>query len=227
MKQILPLVFFLFLVLSGFSQLIVEPAIVDGKVDKGKIDLEFIISNAGSEPDSYFWDLLRTESFPREWEIQVCDCVSCYAFGTETAFCDTPCSVDPGEQFVFKVSIRPNGVLAVGILEFRLYEVCQDDSSIMVNTTLTYNISETSSTISIDKSDSYIYPNPALNYFQLSGDEEVECIEILDMTGSVISLDSHKSGQRHYVTDLDKGIYLVRMMDKTNEVVKVARLITD
>jgi len=224
MKQTLLIFFFAMASMTGFSQLVIDSANVEGDSNSERISLQFTITNTGTQIDNYYWDLERTGTFPDEWDIQVCDCFTCYDWGFESGSCDEPCTMEPGERFTFYVYIRPNGVVADGSLEFELFDVCGDDSTVKANTTLTYLISPPSSTATLDDSNILIFPNPAFNSFQINDDAAIKSIVVYNIVGKEMLAESHNSGQRHDVKDLDKGIYLVRMMDKTNEVVKVVRL---
>lgn len=224
MKQILLTLLLGLFSMTAFSQLVIENTQIEGDSRSNRLTLYFTVHNTGTDAESYFWDIDRMASFPAEWEISVCDCFTCYDWGQETALCDEACQIEPQDSFVFTVYVNPNGVDADGELSFKLLQSCGDDSTQKASNTLTYLVSTSSSTSSVDDSNIVIYPNPAFNSFQIADDEGIENIVIYNIVGKQMIAERHKTGQRHDVTDLEKGIYLVRMMDKTNEVVKVVRL---
>lgn len=69
-----------------------------------------------------------------------------------------------------------------------------------------------------------LFPNPTSDRFSLSDDEGVKNIRIYTIIGKEIKSFDHMVGQSHPVDDLQRGIYIVRLFDSQNEVLKVLRL---
>lgn len=68
-----------------------------------------------------------------------------------------------------------------------------------------------------------IYPNPVENIFRINNPEKISItsIEIMDMSGKIIR--SLKGSEEYNVSDLQKGIYLIKI--KSSEISKITKLI--
>ena len=69
-----------------------------------------------------------------------------------------------------------------------------------------------------------IYPNPTSDFFMVEHDAKVERVVVYNWIGKQLESYSHYKGRNYNVKDLDKGIYIVRLFDKKNNLVKVLRL---
>ncbi|HQK38622.1 MAG TPA: T9SS type A sorting domain-containing protein, partial [Flavobacterium alvei] len=69
----------------------------------------------------------------------------------------------------------------------------------------------------------YLYPNPATNYFTLNA--TTSKVEIYSITGQLVKSFANQSEENQYsISDLNQGIYLVKVVDENNEL-KVMRLL--
>jgi len=69
-----------------------------------------------------------------------------------------------------------------------------------------------------------IYPNPTDDSFRINDDLSVKSIAIFNIIGKNVLTEKHIPSLGHDISTLQKGIYLVRLMDSKNETVKVIRL---
>lgn len=70
-----------------------------------------------------------------------------------------------------------------------------------------------------------VFPNPAMDYIQLSNNQIVDKIFLYDMIGKKVKYFSYRSSdEKFYVGDLRKGIYLVQLLDKNNEIISTKRI---
>ena len=70
-----------------------------------------------------------------------------------------------------------------------------------------------------------IYPNPATNYISIDNDENVKSITVFNLVGRKLKSfqDVHKN--EHYdVSNLPKGMYLVRVTDFSNKIITTQRI---
>lgn len=70
-----------------------------------------------------------------------------------------------------------------------------------------------------------LYPNPAVDGFQISNDELVESITIITATGERLLSQAHRSGHRIDTSELPAGSYLVTMFDKNSKSTGVERFV--
>jgi hypothetical protein len=229
LKKIMRLTFytlaFMLLTTGLFGQLKVESGAVKGKSTSERVALYFTVTNTSDQEQTFYWDLERSAQMPSDWELSVCDTNTCYDWGSESCPCDEPAKLAPGEEYTFIVNVDPNGIEANYGVDFRLLDKCED-SKVLDSGKLTYNISNavTSEKPKSTSSSIVIYPNPTFDTFEVTEDSAIKTIAIYNIVGKKVMSVEHRAGQLHDVTTLDEGIYLVRMLDATNEVVKVIRM---
>ena len=69
-----------------------------------------------------------------------------------------------------------------------------------------------------------VYPNPAKSYFSVTENEAVLTIELYNIVGRKLNSYEMKAGMKYDISDLQKGMYLVRLIDHNDKVVKTLRL---
>ena len=78
----------------------------------------------------------------------------------------------------------------------------------------------------IDRNLFNVYPNPATNEINVTSDEPLTNVTILDITGKIVYTSSEiTSNQTVNVSSLNRGIYMVQVM--TDNKTSVKRLILD
>ncbi len=72
--------------------------------------------------------------------------------------------------------------------------------------------------ISLEKNTLQLYPNPTADYFKLS--KEVKEVEIFDITGKQVKQFTNNiiKNNVYLITDLNKGIYFVRIKENSNKI---------
>ncbi len=69
-----------------------------------------------------------------------------------------------------------------------------------------------------------IYPNPVEDYFHLSRIEGVKYVSINNIAGREVKRFLVRGNQDFSISDLRKGVYIVRIFDTQDEPIKVVRL---
>ncbi|MEM7102234.1 MAG: T9SS type A sorting domain-containing protein [Bacteroidota bacterium] len=70
-----------------------------------------------------------------------------------------------------------------------------------------------------------IFPNPAYEYFKVSGNENIRKLVIYNIIGKkMMEYPVNHAGQQFEVTDLSRGIYLVRFFDDEENIIDTLRL---
>ncbi len=69
-----------------------------------------------------------------------------------------------------------------------------------------------------------IYPNPAIDFFHVNSQTPVGKVEIFNIIGKKIKILKNNNSGVFDVSDLRNGVYLVRIFNKHNKVLKVIRL---
>lgn len=85
----------------------------------------------------------------------------------------------------------------------------RENSSNPVSLTITYENPSTSLSNSVS-SDFSIYPNPANDFITINGLNKIENVQIIDLNGQIRNSIDNPSSEIS-ISDLDKGIYLLRV----------------
>jgi len=70
-----------------------------------------------------------------------------------------------------------------------------------------------------------IFPNPATHFIGLTNyDENIEQIHVYNILGRRMKTFEVSDDQRYYIADLNKGIYLVQLIDPEGKIVRTQRM---
>lgn len=69
-----------------------------------------------------------------------------------------------------------------------------------------------------------VYPNPVVNHFQITDNHIVSSIVVFDLLGKQVKKFQYRSGEKYFIGDLRKGIYLVQFKKSNNEVITTKRI---
>jgi len=229
---------FIILTFSLTAQLeFTAEANASGPADEGRIDYTFTITNAGSEQAKFWWVLDVPVDVPRDWIIAICDSNVCHPDNILMPDCDDAGAnyLDAGESITYyKVSIFNEDAdmnpipISPGIhdLVFRIIEDCAASPKVVVGEiTITFDAMMTDGLEDLEFNDAVVlYPNPSTGKFQISEDQNVSSIAVFNTVGKNILNSSHRKGQSHDISHLEKGLYLIRMMDRANNTLQVRRM---
>ncbi len=202
----------------------------DGFIDLSNPDFDLkayaTLKNEGDEPISIIWER-KIISAPEDWVVQVCDLNFCYdAIVYSNVAPDLnlnlPITLNPGEQTNMDVYVRPEGVSGFG--EVKL-EISNADTPDEVLLTGTYTFDALlSSLASRNKPRLAVYPNPATDYIEVQGAEQVSRLLIYNIVGQQMRSFRVTPGSRHYIGGLPTGLYLASLIGGNGEVLKTFRL---
>lgn len=68
-----------------------------------------------------------------------------------------------------------------------------------------------------------IFPNPAIDYVQISNNALVKKIVILNIFSKEVKSFQHYNNAQHDISDLKPGLYIIKMIDEKNKVLKSLR----
>lgn len=184
----------------------------------------FKVTNNNNSSITFWWKLVRDDDFPKEWKFQVCDANTCYFAGVEQCPPGNPNVMGGMETNAnFSVKIKPNGIASNTIMYYNMYS---DSDCTNLLTSLPINVSVGTSGTLLDKSNGALalYPNPTVDKFMLNNSKSVSKIEIYNIAGKKMKAFKVTPGMEYPVEDLRNGLYLVRLLDNKEKVVKVVRL---
>ncbi|MCB0642735.1 MAG: T9SS type A sorting domain-containing protein [Phaeodactylibacter sp.] len=69
-----------------------------------------------------------------------------------------------------------------------------------------------------------VFPNPAIDFISLKNPGTVQTIRIYNLVGRELRQFEVEMGKRYPVSDLPRGMYLVQMVDQSQNVIKTQRI---
>lgn len=234
MKHILHFAFFLLFSFSISAQVEISPVdlVVEKAVDLSdewtKVTGHSQMTNTTTDFVEVKWVITKIDG-PDEWIVQVCDSLACYAWGATSNVdasigLDAPTPMGGGEASRLDPSLRPLGVAGTG--NYRIdVALASDPANIIATNNYTFTITaETTNTEDFEKAAVKLFPNPASNFFQITENEFVNQVEIFNIVGKRMITTQHVNGRSYDISSFPNGLYLVRMMDDENEILKTMRL---
>jgi len=222
------LLFFLFLTFSGFGQITVldQDVTLVLTPDEDEVHVNIPVVNEYPNEVDFWWDIER-ETSPSEWEYKVCDLNTCYLWGFESCPCSMENAFPSGDTATMVFYLNPNDIEGTAVVNFRILDDCRKNpggSVGYVDIPITITVDASVSTTEEELADQVlVYPNPVSDIFKLKNDAYISDVVVYNIVGKKMLESSHKPGKSHNISHLNKGIYLVRLLDKSNNIVKVLR----
>jgi hypothetical protein len=185
----------------------------------GYFDVRTRVKNNTNNNLSLEWT--RTSiNIPSGWDVAVCD-EQCYTPGTATH----SLQLLPRQERDLRIVFYPKGNAGNGSVDLVLSESNSDNSSTTIHFAGTANSSSSTSGFVKKPTSIKIYPNPAVEYIQLDNTDGVSRIEIYNMVGTKVSTYNVNSpDDRFSVSELPRGLYLVRIYGRKGEILFTQRV---
>lgn len=179
------------------------------------------MKNEGNAQAIFYWKLEKPKFNP-DWRSQMCDLNDiCYNWNHDHS--GLPNNLASGVTGKMSLQLDHKAIADTGTIVLFLYSD-KEFTSKLDSMTVTLNIAgSTSSKILKSDNDISLFPNPASEYFRISGKQDVGKVEIFNMIGKSIKTFD-KSQPSYNSGDLRNGIYLVRIFDRKGKPLKVLRL---
>lgn len=217
----------LFLVMFGFglsAQLTVpEGTQASSSTDDTTFDFNhhFPVKNETNEQINAYWEIILDDDFPAEWETYLCDKNLCYTQFVRNCPANMVNEFLPGDESEWMFHVLPKGVVGEGTACIRIFY--PDNDSTFVDHCVDFSLTA-NDVKDIDLSQVSLYPNPTSDLFQIKSDEYVKAIGVYNVVGKQVAEMRHIAGQTHNIEYLKKGMYLVRLMDETGQIIKTMKL---
>ena len=208
------------------QDIIVNPDPVSMTVNHTSFDekVDFTLTNNTGENMEIYWSFEPVAGSPEEWLFFLCDFNLCYTPAVTSCPCSKPNFLSAGETGTFMMHINPNQVQGTGTVMLKILTVCDGTESIS-DIPITFTADDASSTEFEDLNNNItIYPNPTALTMSIKEDRDVKDIYIYNLVGKKVKAFQHNPGEAHDVSDLERGIYLVKMLNKEQNILKVSRL---
>jgi hypothetical protein len=220
-KNLLIFLFITFNLLLQAQQLLVSStyAVQQGRNNE-EIVPSVVVKNNSNRSMDLRWERVKN-NLPYGWESVVCD-KQCYSTLVESR----TFTLSAGESLSdFRVGFRPNGIDGAGNTEIRIYEVKNPSNSVTVSFTGNAQQSNNSNN-SVSNNILTIYPNPATEHIMLQDSNgEVKFLEVYNVMGrKVLDFTIVNSSAKYDVSELSRGMYMVRMLDKYKNIIRTQRI---
>lgn len=159
------------------------------------------------------WEIDRS-NLPASWSAMVCD-----RFCKEIENKPMQFFLNPNETLSnFRVLFSPNGQEGMANIELIIYEA---GNRAQTETSVLFNASAYSK-----GGGQKIYPNPASEHISLQDDDaSIRVLEIYNMVGrKVLEFSVNATNERYDITALPRGIYMVRLLDTSRNIVRTQRI---
>jgi len=170
-----------------------------------------------------FWKM-EFPNMKEKWEVQLCDLRLCYDYNARqsgTNLNNHTNVMDKGTH-VFEIGFYPRNVPGTGKAVLKLYG---DNQFTKLIKEIDINLyAGTTSSKDVNVNTIRVFPNPTTDYFQIANGSQVSKIVLYNVMGKEVKTFFNYNNANHDVSDLRKGIYMVRMLDAKNRVIKTVRL---
>jgi hypothetical protein len=223
MRDFTLLVCFLVLCFPSFGQISFSPDPIEVTANKSteNIQIDFELKNEGADTVFAAWTLDVNEQ-PGEWQYYVCDTENCYNFNQDVSSTSRPNIIPPGESIIVMFHTLPAEVQGEGAYTIKFFDLDFPDS-LKVEVPITVN-TITSSTSNLDIKGLSIFPNPTADFFRVNTGSLVSTIDVVSVIGKKMLSFKVEQGSFYDVTDLNPGMYYVRLLDDKGDSVKVMKL---
>lgn len=199
-----------------------SPAAINVPANVGDHKLEITFNNAHDSTYEVYWKIEKPSSFNSNWSTYICDLTTCYFFNVDQINPDKPNIVSQG-NFMFEFHLLPENYTGAATVKLNLYEDKQMTKQLL-SVNIPINVSSPTSTRDVSASSIKVFPNPTTDYFQVTNGSGVKKIVLFNVLGKEVKSFQNTNNAIHDIGDLKKGLYIVRMFDDKNKLIKVVRL---
>lgn len=157
-----------------------------------------------------------------KWQSAVCDLNQCYFPHVSTA----DFTIDPNGTSNLDAHVYPRGIS--GDSAIILIHVVNRETNDTLTVDYTFFQDISSSTSDANEVKTMLFPNPAASYFRIRSDESITSVEIFDIVGKQVA-DQPTQGTdvTINISQLSRGMYIVRIRGEQGRVIKTQRLRKD
>jgi len=204
---------FLFSSLAGQATLSLSPNPSSVTVKSTDLSVAAKASLTNNSKDTLILKWTRKiETLAQGWSSAVCDKNFCYIPTVDTM----RLIMAPGEVSNMDIYVYPMGVTGSAKISLKVEQVGNPENT--VSGSYLFNLS--TPTRSDEEASIVIYPNPALEFFIVNSPIVLGKIELYNITGDKAKIFYAYKNKRYYIDDIPSGIYLVRLLNLQEEIVK-------
>ncbi|WP_235297648.1 T9SS type A sorting domain-containing protein [Portibacter marinus] len=223
MRNFLLYIFFLTATISTTGQIVYSPNPIEVTANAAteNIQTDFELKNEGSDTVYLAWKL-EVVAQPGQWQYYVCDTENCYNFNQSESSDSRPNVIAPGESIIVMFHTLPSETEGEGTYNIEFFDLQYPDS-LKVEVPITIN-TITSSTSNLFVKGLSIFPNPTTDFFRVNTGDLISNIDVVTVVGKKVASFKAEQGRFYDVSDLNTGVYYVRLIDRFGESIKVLKL---
>lgn len=222
MKKTLLITCFTFLITVVFSQsgFTVYPTTASLDItdpDQAEYVNHGYVINTSDDEITLRW-IKEAQSKPEVAGAAICDNVLCY----DPSVNQSDFSIAKGDTANFDFHYYPNGSGGAAVYKVMLQEVGNIENN--TDVTFTMNKVATNTFGFAGLEDVRVYPNPATDYFSVDGVDQLKEVIVYNLVGQEVKRYKASLKAKYDVSELMRGLYLVRLVDQKEKVIKTVRL---
>ncbi|MBK6389747.1 MAG: T9SS type A sorting domain-containing protein [Saprospiraceae bacterium] len=210
--------FFVSMSVNAQTMLTLEPNPVSMVVKSNDLDVAGKASLKNNSKDTLIvkWSR-KIENITQGWSSAVCDKNFCYIPTIDTM----KLVLAPGEISNMDIHVYPMGISGSAKVTLRIEQVGSPDNFVSG----AYFFNQTTPLKSdVEKDAIQLYPNPPEEYFMVTSPVVLGKIELYNITGDKAKVYYAYKNKRYYIDDVPSGIYMVRLLNLQQEIVKTVVL---
>jgi Secretion system C-terminal sorting domain len=223
MKHTLLALFFSLNILNSYTQvtITITPQVqtVGVNPDSMEIRAKATFKNTSTVTKKFTWTR-NVMNISTGWTTQVCDSKGCWIPSVGTA--PEQIELAPNATSNLDVYIRPEKKQGAATIEVKVFEVGNETNT--VTGRYLFSTTTRAKETNINNANIRIYPNPTIDYFQLTEDDGIDKVVIYNIIGRQMRTYKVTDNGKYNVNDLPEGLYIIRLLAANGATVKTIRL---
>jgi Secretion system C-terminal sorting domain len=218
LKQVIfSILFILSFGLRGQTVLVINPATSSVSVKSTDLDVAAKANLKNTTKDTIIVKWTRKiDNITQGWSSAVCDKNFCYIPTVDSM----RLILAPGESSNMDIHVYPGGISGSAKVSLSIEQIGKPDTRINA----TYLFNQSTPIKSDDKDAIQLYPNPTQDYFMVNSSTVIGKIELYNITGEKAKVYYAYKNKRYYIDDIPSGIYMVRLFNLQEEILKTVIL---
>ena len=158
---------------------------------------------------------------PLTWEPTVCDSVNCYATFVKECPPSNVNRISVGGFMPADVHVYDNGESGGAYIKLRVFE--QDDTTSFIVIDYLFN-KEFVGTTNTKNIELRMYPNPAMNSFNVDYNTGISRIELYSVLGTKVLSFKTEPSKSYDIGNLEDGLYMVKFITTDGKALRTLRL---
>ncbi len=199
------------------------PAKMVAPKDSTDVKLTITYKAEFDDQTKIYWKIIKDSlTWKDAWFSYLCDNELCYDRNVDRSSPSIPNTFSTGD-YKWDFHFQPSGVEGGTIVQLVLY-TDKGLTDEVYRTKIYINVDPTSTQQIIGLNQIKVFPNPASEYFSITNYSNVDKVKVYNMFGAEIKSFFHYNNAQHQIDELKSGMYLLRMFDKNNKVIKTLKL---